>query len=445
MVKTVKVLIGAFVILFAIFLVACGTPAPPSPTTSTDLPAVTSEAALPTPEKEEEQHYGRINLKWWAFPTFDASMRYEKELVEAFKQVRPDVDIEITMIDFASGPDLLETAINTGTAPDILLDSPGRIIDYGRRGEILPLDDFFTDEFEADVNEDLLNACKADGVPYMYPLSSSPFYMGLNYEMLVESGALAYVNLEGDRTWTTENFIAMCNALKVHGITPGIVYCGGRGGDQGTRALVNNLYSNRFVSESGSWMIAEDGVRALELLQDMTENGSMTANARFEATEEITAFRDQEVAMTFCWGTSNAILHASDEYTQISVPFPSDDGIPSLEFLASGFCVFDNDNDAKAEAAKQFVSFVCDDAVYGPKSVIMSGAFPARESFGDLYPDDEEKRLLASWTKYYGEYYNNLPGFSEMREQWWTMLQNITNGEEVTRAVSTFITVANEG
>ncbi len=44
----------------------------------------------------------------------------------------------------------------------------------------------------------------------MYPISSSPFYMGLNKEALEKADALQYVNLEGDRTWTTENFVKMC-------------------------------------------------------------------------------------------------------------------------------------------------------------------------------------------------------------------------------------------
>ena len=102
------------------------------------------------------------------------------------------------------------------------------------------------DELKSDLtSQSLVETCVgADGTAWMYPISSSPFYMGLNKEALEKADALQYVNLEGDRTWTTENFVKMCEALRDAAPTqaPGNVYCGGQCGDQGTRALVNNLY-----------------------------------------------------------------------------------------------------------------------------------------------------------------------------------------------------------
>ena len=88
---------------------------------------------------------------------------------------------------------------------------------------------------------------------------------GLNKEALAKADALQYVNLEGDRTWTTENFVKMCEALRDAAPTqvPGIVYCGGQGGDQGTRALVNNLYGASIVGDDGKWNISENGVKAV--------------------------------------------------------------------------------------------------------------------------------------------------------------------------------------
>ena len=46
---------------------------------------------------------------------------------------------------------------------------------------------------------------------------------------------------------------------------PAIVYCGGQGGDQGTRALVNNLYGSSIVGSDGTWNIDANGVKALTL------------------------------------------------------------------------------------------------------------------------------------------------------------------------------------
>ena len=62
----------------------------------------------------------------------------------------------------------------------------------------------------------------------------------------------------------------MCEALRDAAPTqvPAIVYCGGQGGDQGTRALVNNLYSSSIVGEDGKWNIDENGVKALAFIEE---------------------------------------------------------------------------------------------------------------------------------------------------------------------------------
>lgn len=395
---------------------------------------------------EEGTPEGVTEITWWAFPTFGVDSGYEQQVAGAFMAANPDVKVNVEIIDFTSGADALTSAITAGTAPDVLFDAPGRIIEYGNAGNLVPLDDMI-ESLKSDIaSESLLETCVgADGSYYMYPISSSPFYMGLNKEALEEANALQYVNLEGDRTWTTENFVKMCEALRDAGVTtvPGIVYCGGQGGDQGTRALVNNLYSSSIVGEDGKWNVDANGVKALELLKSMYDSKALDAGFSMAAADELQQFQQETCAMTFCWGTSNAMSYASEDYTQISVPFPSDDGVPELEYLVNGFCVFDNGDDAKAEASKRFISFICDDAEWGPRSVVQTGAFPVRASFGNLYEGNEEMSLLASWTQYYGPYYNTRAGFAAMRPLWFNMLQQVFNGTPVQEAADAFNTGAN--
>ena len=400
----------------------------------------------PAPDDSGNETAAQTEIVWWAFPTFGVDSGYEQELADAFMAANPDVKITVETIDFQSGPDALTSAITAGTAPDILFDAPGRIIEYGNAGNLVALDDMIG-ELKGDLaSESLLDTCVgADGSYYMYPISSSPFYMGLNKEMLEKADALQYVNLEGDRTWTTENFVKMCEALRDAGVcmTPGIVYCGAQGGDQGTRALVNNLYSGTIVGSDGKWNVGENGVKALELLKTMYDNKSMDAGFSMAAADELQQFQQETCAMTFCWGTSNAKSYASEDYTQISVPFPSDDGVPELEYLVNGFCVFDNKDDAKAAAAKRFIAFICDDAEWGPKSVVQTGAFPVRASFGNLYEGNDEMSLLSSWSQYYGPYYNTRAGFAAMRPLWFNMLQQVFNGTPAQEAADAFNSGAN--
>lgn len=385
---------------------------------------------------EEAQDAGKVNITWWAFPVFGQDEgspvgTYEKGIIDAFEAANPDIKVNLETIDFGSGPQKIIAAIEGGTAPDVLFDAPGRIIEYGRNGKMVSLDSLFTDSFKKDVgNAELLASCSDGTTAWMYPLSVSPFYMGINKEMWEKAGALQYANLEGDRTWTTANFIKAMEALGRYGKSGISVYCGGQGGDQGTRALVSNLYGATIADGSRYTMNSPEGVKAVKLLKTLVDKDAIDAGLSIAAAEELQLFAQQQIASTICWGTSNAKNYASDDFTQVSIPFPSDDGVPSLEYLVNGLGIFDNNDAQRAEAAKKFVKFLCDDPAWGPKNVIQTGAFPVRSSFGDLYPGNDEYKLLSSWNKYYGGYYNTMPGFAAMRTEWWNMLQNVFTGEK---------------
>ena len=409
----------------------------PAETTAAPAAAQTTAAGAAA-ETAAESASEVTEITWWAFPTFGVDTGYEQEVVDAFNAAHSDIRVKVEYIDFTSGPDKLTAALTSGTAPDVLFDAPGRIIEFGEAGYLVSLDDIL-DDLKGDLtSQSLVETCVgADGTAWMYPISSSPFYMGLNKEALEKADALQYVNLEGDRTWTTENFVKMCEALR--DAAPTQV----PGGDQGTRALVNNLYGSSIVGSDGKWNIDANGVKALTLLKEMYDNKSIDAGFDMAAADELQKFQQETCAMTFCFGTSAEITYASEDYTQIAVPFPSEDGKPSLEYLVNGFCVFDNKSDARAAASKEFIKFICDDPEWGPKSVVKTNAFPVRASFGDLYPGDEHKAMLASWSQYYGPYYNTRAGFAAMRPLWFNMLQQVFNGTDPQAAADEFNASAN--
>jgi len=410
-----------------------------------------NESAAPAAQKSA----GSVTtITWWAFPTFgqDAGQpagTYEKSVIAKFEAANPNIKVNLQTIDFTSGPDKITAAISGGTAPDVLFDAPGRIIEYGRNGKLVSLNDLFTADFKKDVgNDTMLSAC-SDGTTYwMYPISASPFYMGINKEMWEKAGALQYVNLNGDRTWTTDNWVKAMEALGKAGLIGCDVYCGGQGGDQGTRALVANLYGGKIANSTYTQytMNSPEGIKALNLLKDLKTKKYIAGDTDIVAAGELQLFAQQKIASTICWGTSNAKNYATKDFTAISVPFPSSTGKPALEYLVNGFCVFDNKDAARSAAAKKFITFICDDPVVGKESVVKTGAFPLRSSFGDLYPGNAEYKLLASWTKYYGGYYNTMKGFANMRTAWWNMLQEVFMGTKpVETALADYAAKANAG
>ena len=291
----------------------------------------------------------------------------------------------------------------------------------------------------------------------MYPLSVAAHCMAINYEVFEAAGALQYID-EETRTWSTDDFVAAMEAIKtaidngtVSLATPGIVYCGAQGGDQGTRALVNNLYSDYYVNDDGTSYNANsaNNVKALTLLQEMVNEGSLSANASYAAADELQAFANQTCAVTFCWNYSNYTQYAEQtQFTPFAMAFPSDDSQPELEMAGPyGFGVFDKGDEAKIEAAKTFIDFVCNDQTVGTEAVKTTGFFPVHADWGDVYAGDADAGLRAPFalmSDYLGRYYNLTGGWTEQRALWWPMLAEIlTTGADVQTAADSFVEQAN--
>ena len=401
---------------------------------------------------------GTVELNLWSFNVggFAEASNWEP-IIAAFNEQNPNIKITVTPINYQDGDQKLTSAITAGTGPDIIFEGPERIVgNYAREGLMVDLSDLW-ETGGSDIAEGISSVSQLDGTYYMYPLSVAAHCMAINYEAFKAAGALQYID-EETRTWTTDNFVKAMEAVRdaaaagtININTPGIIYCGAQGGDQGTRALVNNLYSDYFVNEDGTAYTAnsENNVKALKLLQDMVNNGSMSANASFAAADELQAFANQTCAVSFCWNYANYTQYAAQtQFTPFAMAFPSDDGKPELEMAGPyGFGVFNNKDEAKIEAAKKFVQFVCDDQTVGVEAVKATGFFPVHSDWGDVYTGDadaETRAPFALMSDYLGRYYNLTGGWTEQRGYWWPMLTEImTTGADVQTAADKYAAQAN--
>lgn len=395
----------------------------------------------------------QTTITWWAFPTFtqenanDGVGTYEKKIIAAFEKANPDIKVNLETIDFKSGPEKITTAIEAGTAPDVLFDAPGRIITYGKNGKLADLNDLFTDDFIKDVNnEQLIKASKAGDKAYMYPISTAPFFMAMNKGMLKEAGVLDLVK-EG---WTTDDFEKVLKALKDKGYNPGSFFANGQGGDQGPRAFFANLYSSSITDAAVSKYTTDtpESVKAMTKIQGWIKDGLMMNGSQYDGSADIQNFANGQTSFTILWspampGTQAKLLDASKvEY--LEVPYPSEDGKPALEYLVNGFAVFNNKDEKRIAASKKLIQFIADDKEWGPKNVVRTGSFPVRTSFGKLY-DTKRMETISTWTQYYAPYYNTIDGFAAMRTLWFPMVQAVSNGDEQPEAaLKDFTNKANE-
>lgn len=386
--------------------------------------------------------------KWGDSATVDG-------LIASFNAQYPGITVTVEYLDYTNGDDQVNTAIEGGQAPDIVMEGPERLVaNWGSRGLMVDLSDLFASEAGGEIYESVESACKSpDGKYYEYPLCMVAHCMAINQTMFEAADAMQYLDAE-NHTWTTENFLKAVQAVYDSGQeNVAAIYCSGQGGDQGTRAIVNNLYSSTFTNAEHTAYTADtpENIKALETLY--AQDG-INFDASINGGEEITLFRNGTLAMSFCWNAAqqtnadnSAAGTTNNGDTILPMLFPSDDGKTELCGGIWGFGVFDNGDQAKIDAAKTFIDFICNNPDQVKESVKASTYFPVRPTLTGIYDGMEIADTMDTFSTYFmpsmGDYYQVVPGWAEARTEWWNMLQRIGTGGDVATEVFTFVTNAN--
>ena len=442
--KQVSALLAAG--MAASLLVGCGGAASSSAASSTPAESTPASSATETATGES------ADITLWTYPIGKWG---DSESVDAlladFNAKYPDIHVTVEYLDYTNGDDQVNTAIEGGSAPDLVMEGPERLVaNWGAKGLMVDLSDLWTDDQKADISASVESACKdSSGAYYEFPLCMTAHCMAINKTVFEAAGAMQYVDAE-NHTWTTENFLKAVQAVYDSGKTDvGAIYCSGQGGDQGTRALVNNLYGGTFTDDAHTKYTA-DSAENIKALETLKAQDGINFDASINGGEEITLFRNGTLQMAFCWNiaqqlnTDNndaGLTNSGDEIMPMA--FPTDSGDPKLCGGIWGFGIFDNGDEAKIEAAKTFIDFIAADPDQVKDSVLASTYFPVRSSVGDIYAGNEIMSEYSKFMNYLGDYYQITPGWTTARTEWWNMLQRVGTGEDVAPAVKTFVDNAN--
>ena len=442
--KQVSALLAAG--MAASLLVGCGGAASSSAATSTPAESTPASAATETATGES------ADITQWTYPIGKWG---DSESVDAlladFNAKYPDIHVTVEYLDYTNGDDQVNTAIEGGSAPDLVMEGPERLVaNWGAKGLMVDLSDLWTDEQKADISASVESACKdSSGAYYEFPLCMTAHCMAINKNVFEAAGAMQYVDAE-NHTWTTENFLKAVQAVYDSGKTDvGALYCSGQGGDQGTRALVNNLYGGTFTDAAHTKYTA-DSAENIKAIQTLYDTKGVNFDPSINGGEEITLFRNGTLQMAFCWNIAqqlNADTAAAGQTISgdeiFPMAFPTESGDPKLCGGIWGFGIFDNGDEAKIKAAKTFIEFIAADPSQVKDSVLASTYFPVRTSVGDIYAGNEVMSEYSKFMGYLGDYYQITPGWTTARTEWWNMLQRVGSGEAVETAVKTFVDNAN--
>ena len=335
------------------------------------------------------------------------------------------------------------------------MEGPERLVaNWGAKGLMVDLADLFEDEDSKDIYENVKAACKSsDGKYYEYPLAMIAHCMAINKTIFEKADALQYID-EDKHTWTTENFFKAVDAIEKNGQENVLaVYCGGQGGDQGTRALVNNLYSGTYTNKEHTEYTGaeEQNVKALEALKAAK---GVKFDPALVGGDEITLFRNGTLAMSLCWNSAQQNNKDNGEAGKtnngdeiIPMLFPTDDGKTELCGGIWGFGIFDNGDENKVKAAKAFIRFMANDPEQAKISVQTTGFFPVHEKLTGVYDGTDNAETMKMFTEKFmpsfGDYYQVTPGWAQARTEWWNMLQRVGQGGDVKTELETFQNNAN--
>ena len=436
----------------ASMLVACGG-STSSAATSTATAESTSTASSEAAPAESTADAGQAaDITLWTYPIGKWG---DSESVDAlladFNAQYPDIHVTVEYLDYTNGDDQVNTAIEGGSAPDIVMEGPERLVaNWGAKGLMADLSDLWTDDQKADISASVEAACKdSSGAYYEFPLCMTAHCMAINKTVFEAAGAMQYVDAE-NHTWTTDNFLKAVQAVYDSGKTDvGAIYCSGQGGDQGTRAIINNMYGGTFTDAAHTKYTA-DSAENIKAIQTLHDTKGINFDASIAGGDEITLFRNGTLQMAFCWNIAqqlNADTAAAGQTISgdeiFPMAFPTESGDPKLCGGIWGFGIFDNGDEAKIEAARTFIDFIAADPDQVKDSVLASTYFPVRTSVGDIYADNEIMSEYSKFMAYLGDYYQITPGWATARTEWWNMLQRVGSGEDVETAVKTFVDNAN--
>ena len=362
------------------------------------------------------------------------------DLLADFHAAHPEIKVNVEYLDYTNGDDKVNTAIEGKQAPDIIMEGPERLIaNWGAKGLMVNLADLIPEGTYSSVVE---SCTSANGEVYEMPVCMIAHCMAINRDVFAEADALQYLN-EETHTWNSvDDFFKAVQAVYDAGYEyVGCIYCGGQGGDQGTRALVTNVGGGTYANAEHTAYTYASTENATGLSRLYNQQG-INFDPSIVAGDEIQNFVNGTFQMAFCWNIGAEINNADAlSFDVLPMAFPSD-STPSLQGGIWGFGVFNNGDEAKIEAAKTFIKFMTQDNNQYAKAVTATSFAPVRDLEG--FAPNEYFAEYSLLSPLMGDYYQITLGWTTARTEWWNMLQRVMDTDGSVDAILAEMTAAQD-
>jgi raffinose/stachyose/melibiose transport system substrate-binding protein len=157
---------------------------------------------------------GDVSMTFWHNSTTGPGKEFWDNTVKDFEAANPGVTIKVQSIQNEDMDGKLQTALNSGDAPDIFMArGGGKLKDVVEAGQIMDITDGITDETRAAIPEGVLKAFSIDGKIYGMPTSVLPGGLYYSQDLFTQAGISA-------NPTTIDELTAATESLKGAGVQP---------------------------------------------------------------------------------------------------------------------------------------------------------------------------------------------------------------------------------
>lgn len=157
---------------------------------------------------------GDVTMTFWHNSTTGDGKAYWEDTVAAFEEANPGVTINIQSIQNEDMDGKLQTALNSGDAPDIFMArGGGKLADVVEAGQAMDLSDALTQETRDALGEASLSAFTVDGGVYGVPTAVLPGGIYYSKDLFAQAGIT-------ETPTTVDELSAAVDKLKAAGIQP---------------------------------------------------------------------------------------------------------------------------------------------------------------------------------------------------------------------------------
>lgn len=157
---------------------------------------------------------GDVSMTFWHNSTTGEGRAYWDQAVAAFEEANPGTTIEVQAIQNEEMDGKLQTALNSGDAPDIFMArGGGKLADVVAAGQVMDITDSVDDATKAAVGEGALKALSIDGKVYGMPTAVLPGGIYYSEDLFEEAGITGTPE-------TIDDLVDAVDKLKAAGIAP---------------------------------------------------------------------------------------------------------------------------------------------------------------------------------------------------------------------------------